>query len=197
VGQIESSEDMTAQDKPAKKNRGRKRDPGRTQAILDSAARQLLDVGYDHFRILDVAERAGCGTGAIYRRWSSKEALVAEAIRNIPPSTVFHSENPLEDLRAIVRRECDRYVKQPDRVPGLVSAMQSDTGIQQAVRDGFSVDDFRTIISRVLGPDNPHLPLLAELTPAILLLRASFNPNALTPEETTEAILALIQAARE
>lgn len=174
------------------RTRGRKRDPERTAAILEAAARQLLEVGYDRFRIQDVAVRAGCGTGAIYRRWSSKEVLVAEAIRGMPPSAVFDSDDAWADLRAIVRRECDRYQGQPDRVPGLVSAMQSDAGIQQAVREGYSVEAYRVILRRVLGEDHPHIDLLAELTPGVLLLRASFDPDGLQAEETTEAILGLV-----
>ncbi len=174
------------------KAKGRKRDPSRTKAILDAAAKLLLDVGYDRFRIQDVADRAGCGTGAIYRRWSSKEALVAEAIRNLPDSRLPQSSDPAEDLRAVIRRECDRYAKQPDKVPGLISAMRSDAGIRDAVRDGYSLDEFRAAIGRVVGLDHPHLALLAELTPAVLLLRSSFAPEMLTPESTTDAILALI-----
>ncbi len=176
------------------KAKGRKRDPSRTKAILDAAAKLLLEVGYDRFRIQDVAERAGSGTGAIYRRWASKEALVAEAIRNLADSSLPESDDAVEDLRAVIRRECDRHASQPDRVPGLISAMRSDEGIQDAVRDGYTLDQFRSAIARVLGPDHPHLTLLAELTPAILLLRSSFAPETLAPEATTAAILALIDA---
>mgnify|MGYP000226699443 CR=1 FL=1 len=186
--------DSTPPERRAPKTRGRRQDPERTAAILKAAARHLLDVGYDRFRIQEVAKRAACGTGAIYRRWSSKEALVAEAIRAMPPSEVFDSDDPWADLRAIVHRECERYAKRPDRVPGLVSAMQSDPGIQQAVREGYSVEAYRTLLARVLGPDNPHLGLLAELTPGVLLLRASFEPQALDTEATTDAVLALIRA---
>jgi AcrR family transcriptional regulator len=178
----------------APKPRGRKRRPGHTEAILEAAGKQLLEVGFDRFRMQDVATRAGCGIGAIYRRWSNKEALISAAIRAMPPSPGFHSGNAREDLRAVVRRECDRYARHPDRVPGMVSAMQADPGIRAAVREGYSVESFRSALAGVLGDDHPHLPLLAELTPAVLLLRASFAPEQLVAEETTEAILALVDA---
>ena len=67
--------------------RGRKRDEERTGEILEAAQAVLLDHGFDRFRIQDVATRAGCGTGAIYRRWASKEDLVADAIRTMPDPT--------------------------------------------------------------------------------------------------------------
>lgn len=176
------------------KVKGRKRDPGRTTAILDAAAKLLLDVGFDRFRIQEVAEQAGCGTGAIYRRWSSKEALMAEAIRNMRDSAPSQSPDAVADLRAIVRRECDRHAAKPDRVPGLVSAMRSDEGIRDAVREGYSVAGYRNAIARVVGEDSPHLDLLAELTPALALLRSVFAPETVVPERMTADILALIDA---
>jgi len=65
------------------KTTGRKRDDQRTEAILIAAADLLLEVGFDRIRTQDIAERAGAGKGAIYRRWPTKEALLAEAIREI------------------------------------------------------------------------------------------------------------------
>ena len=78
-----ASEDAGTGRRPAA-SRGRPRDDERTAAILDSATELLLGMGYDKLRIQDVADHAGCGTGAIYRRWKTKEDLVAEAIRNLP-----------------------------------------------------------------------------------------------------------------
>ena len=79
------------------KTRGRKRDTDRTDAILEAAGDLLLEVGFDRLRIQDVAERAGSGTGAIYRRWPRKEALLAEAIRAMPdPANPTASANPAE-----------------------------------------------------------------------------------------------------
>jgi AcrR family transcriptional regulator len=40
----------------------------------------LAEHGYDRMSMDDIASRAGVGKAAIYRRWSSKAAVVAEAI---------------------------------------------------------------------------------------------------------------------
>ena len=96
------------------KIRGRKRDTGRTDAILKAAEELLLDIGYDKLRIQDVAERAGSGTGAIYRRWPNKEALVAEAIRNMPDPDAEITDDPVADLRALVNRTCFAAADKPD-----------------------------------------------------------------------------------
>lgn len=54
----------------------RTRDP----AILDAALQGVAEVGYDRLSMDDIAARAGVGKAAIYRRWPSKEVVVADAI---------------------------------------------------------------------------------------------------------------------
>ena len=176
------------------KIRGRKRDTGRTDAILEAAEELLLDVGYDKLRIQDVAERAGSGTGAIYRRWPNKEALVAEAIRNMPDPDAEVTDDPVADLRALVDRKCFAAADKPDRVPGLISAMRSNAGIEDAVKAGYHLEHLRNAIARIIGPDHPHLDLLTELTPAITLQRASFTPETLDPQAMADEIISLIQS---
>lgn len=63
----------------------RTRSPGRLDrsldaAILDATLAGVADVGYDRLSMDDVASRAGVGKAAIYRRWPSKEVVVADAI---------------------------------------------------------------------------------------------------------------------
>ncbi len=176
------------------KIRGRKRDTGRTDAILEAAEELLLDVGYDKLRIQDVAERAGSGTGAIYRRWPNKEALVAEAIRNMPDPDAEVTDDPVADLRALVNRKCFAAADKPDRVPGLISAMRSNAGIEDAVKAGYHLEHLRDAIARIIGPDHPHLSLLTDLTPAIALQRASFTPETLDPQAMADEIISLIQS---
>ncbi|MEB3020402.1 TetR/AcrR family transcriptional regulator [[Mycobacterium] crassicus] len=54
----------------------RTRDP----AILDAALAALTENGYHDTNMNDIAARAGVGKAAIYRRWTSKAALIADAL---------------------------------------------------------------------------------------------------------------------
>lgn len=60
---------------------GRPRDELREQAILDAAIELLTEVGYDCLSIDMLATRARASKATIYRRWSGKAAVVAEAVR--------------------------------------------------------------------------------------------------------------------
>ncbi|WP_067722761.1 TetR/AcrR family transcriptional regulator [Nocardia yamanashiensis] len=67
---------MTAE---ATVRRGRPRDAARDQAILDATLAVLAETGYGGLTTAAVATRAGVSTATLYRRWSSKEALVVAA----------------------------------------------------------------------------------------------------------------------
>jgi len=49
-------------------------------AILEAAAALFAEHGYDHLTIEGIARRAGVGKQTIYRWWSSKGDVIAEAI---------------------------------------------------------------------------------------------------------------------
>ncbi len=56
------------------------------RAILDSALEQLGTVGWSGLTMEGVAAGAQTGKAAVYRRWPSKEDLVADALRSgLPP----------------------------------------------------------------------------------------------------------------
>ncbi|MEV5953319.1 helix-turn-helix domain-containing protein [Streptomyces sp. NPDC051987] len=58
------------------------------RAILDAALEQLGTVGWIGLTMVGVAARARTGKSAVYRRWPSKEELVADALRaGLPPFT--------------------------------------------------------------------------------------------------------------
>jgi AcrR family transcriptional regulator len=82
----------------------RTRDP----AILDAALAALADNGYDATNMNDIAARAGVGKAAIYRRWSSKAALITDALVYWRPDLLTDDApdtGSLEgDLDAIVER---------------------------------------------------------------------------------------------
>jgi AcrR family transcriptional regulator len=55
-------------------------DRSRDPAILNAALAALAEHGYDATNMNDIAARAGVGKAAIYRRWSSKAALITDAL---------------------------------------------------------------------------------------------------------------------
>ncbi len=173
---------------------GRKRDEQRTDAILGAAADLLLEVGFDRIRTQDVAERAGAGKGAIYRRWPTKEALLAEAIRTMPAGEAPVTDDPLADLRTVVGQRCRSTEAKPDLVPGLISAMRADDGIEAAVKDGYDLTYVRDTIARILGADHPHLDLLTDMTRAVPTHRAAFTPESLDGDAMTDEIVSLIES---
>ena len=76
---------------------GSPRKPGRPRsseadaAIIEATIALLAEVGYQALSLERVAALAQVGKKTIYRRWSSKEALVCDAIRSL------QSEMPLVD----------------------------------------------------------------------------------------------------
>jgi AcrR family transcriptional regulator len=83
-------------------------DRSRDPAILNGALAALTENGYDATNMDDIAARAGVGKAAIYRRWSSKAALIADALVYWRPDLVTN-EAPdtgslAGDLEAIVER---------------------------------------------------------------------------------------------
>jgi AcrR family transcriptional regulator len=181
----------TAGTRPAS-TRGRKRDEDRTHSILQAAGSLLVEAGFDKFRIQDVADRAGSGVGAIYRRWETKEALAADAIRGLPDPQIEHTDNPIADLRALLHEKIAVAAANPDILPGAVAAIRGDAHIADALRDRFTTEPYRQAIARVLGPNHPQLRLLAELSTAISLHRNCLDPEPIDPDELTEEIVGLI-----
>jgi AcrR family transcriptional regulator len=59
---------------------GRPRSEASHQAIIRATLELLLEVGYRSLTMEAVRDRAGVGKATIYRRWSSKEDLVRDAI---------------------------------------------------------------------------------------------------------------------
>lgn len=80
---------------------GRPRDPETTAAILSATLALLAQRGYAATSTADVAAMARASKATIYRRWPSKFALVADAIRHgirtASPATP-RTGDPREDL---------------------------------------------------------------------------------------------------
>src|SRR6516165_6196245 len=112
---------------PERGSLGRPRAEDRTPAILEAAKALLGEVGYDRLRIQDVADRAGAGLATLYRRWPTKQALVADALRYhaealFPPV----QEDPRADLQALYGVLFEKLCGEGGEVlPGLLVALRT------------------------------------------------------------------------
>ncbi|MEU9286688.1 TetR/AcrR family transcriptional regulator [Streptomyces sp. NPDC048275] len=85
------------------------------RAILDAALEQLSTVGWNGLTMEGVAARAQTGKAAVYRRWPSKEDLVADALKAGLPSLAEAPDlgSVREDLLELCRQVREAMFSQP------------------------------------------------------------------------------------
>ncbi|MEU6095912.1 TetR/AcrR family transcriptional regulator [Streptomyces sp. NPDC047079] len=85
------------------------------RAILDAALEQLSTVGWNGLTMEGVAAGAQTGKAAVYRRWSSKEDLVADALQaGLPRFDVAPDLGSVrEDLLALCRQAREAMYSRP------------------------------------------------------------------------------------
>jgi AcrR family transcriptional regulator len=133
--------------------RGRKRDPGIDERVLEVAGRQLAASGYDALSIAAVAHDAGTTRQAVYRRWPTKASLAAAALQRAveEPAIADASPHPYHDLVAELV-DFQRGVSLPGRM-SLVGTMLQD-GIDPTIRARYQ--------QRVIAPRRRRLRAILE-----------------------------------
>jgi AcrR family transcriptional regulator len=121
------------------------RNPGRFDrsldaAILDAALAGLAEQGYDRMGMDDIASRARVGKAAIYRRWPSKAAVVAEAIAHwrrgrgpLQPPDTGSLRGDIEALVAAVPEFTDADLSMIKVVVGLATAAMHNPALAAAL----------------------------------------------------------------
>jgi AcrR family transcriptional regulator len=93
---------------------GRPRSAQAHKAIIDATLELLAEEGFQGLSIEEVAARAGVGKTTIYRRWSSKEELVMEAIRQVQIDVpVMDTGNFRNDLAALLKTVYQGFMAHP------------------------------------------------------------------------------------
>ncbi|MDX2292285.1 MULTISPECIES: TetR/AcrR family transcriptional regulator [Streptomyces] len=123
----------------------RRRGPVLERAILEAALDQLSSVGWNGLTMERVALGAQTGKAAVYRRWPSKEDLVADALQAGLPR--FDEAPDLGDVREELYELCCRVRDVMNSRPGLaLRAVLHECDEEAAVR-------FRILIETgVVGP---------------------------------------------
>ena len=119
---------------------GRPREARADHAILAAALELMAERGVPDLRMDDIADRAGVGKAAIYRRYRSKDELVAAAVSALVSEiTVPDSGSTRADLLSLMRDAIEVYSGPvaAGAMPSLVEAMHRDPELARAIRDDF------------------------------------------------------------
>jgi AcrR family transcriptional regulator len=153
----------------------------------------VREVGYDAATMDAVAARARVGKATVYRRWATKEKLVAEAVAGIVRAVpVPDTGTTRGDLLALMRAALAMYADAATGplLSGLVAAMARSAPIARAVRAGL-VARWRVGVGTVLdrgvarGDLRPSLDRELALD---LLFGPLFHRYLLTGEQLDERL---------
>ena len=126
-------------DPPRTSRGGRPRDPSRDGVIRAAILSLLAEVGYGALTMDAVAAEAGVGKATIYRRWRTKEDLVADTIAEISRAEVTPADTgTLEgDLREMLHTIVGA-VNGPTgaATQALLSTVPHNPALAAAFRDG-------------------------------------------------------------
>src|SRR5215470_1488934 len=90
---------------------GRPRNPGVDRAVLRAALELFFEHGVAGASIEKIAKRAGVAKTSVYRRWSSREALLAQAIEAFRNATGYTTDlldrTPPQDFVKMLIDACD------------------------------------------------------------------------------------------
>lgn len=126
---------MTTSDTP---RLGRPRDASRDVAILEAAIAILAETGFERMTMDMVAVRAKAGKGTVYRRWSSKQELVLDAIAQMKREQVDLGNLPdtgtlRGDMMALFRARSVAETEQKLRaMAGLATLLAQDPSLADA-----------------------------------------------------------------
>ena len=84
--------------KTATRPRGRPRRALARKSIVDATLELLAEGGFQAATIDAIATKAGVGRNTIYRRWSSKELLIADALRELTSELDVHEGKDIHAL---------------------------------------------------------------------------------------------------
>jgi AcrR family transcriptional regulator len=145
------------------------------QAILQAAAAELAEVGYQNLTMDSVAARAGTSKNVIYRRWPSRAALCVAAYRQMLPSDPQDTPDTGDlrlDALSLLNRANDRMFSPEGKIlRELLTDLQNDPERVREIRDQI-----------VQASVRPWLTVLARAA-----ARGEIDPAALTPRVATVA----------
>lgn len=144
--------------------RGRAQDTGRDDVILRATLELLAEQGYHALTMTNVAARAGVSKATLYRRWTAKADVVADAVATLSPlkTPPYPGTSLRDDLLALMLQvgNCDN---QPEIVMATMEMARSYPDLYRTLTERSSTfvrAELSTLAARAV--EAGHAPLSAE-----------------------------------
>jgi AcrR family transcriptional regulator len=171
----------------SKKSPGRPRSAQSHQAMLQATLELLAEVGFEAMSIEAIAARAGVGKTTIYRRYSGKAELVADAIESIREEIIIPDTGSLwGDMDALIQNAAQISLNPLGRqtVAMIISSASSNaefaqiywTKYLQPRREAFAVVLERAKARQEIEP-NLDPGLVFDTMSGIMLYAMIFQPT--------------------
>jgi AcrR family transcriptional regulator len=187
----------------------RRRGAALENAIYSATLSELAEAGYARLALDRIAHRAKIGRASLYRRWSSKQDLVAEAVAHALPSLEQAPDtgSVRGDLLACFE-QMHRLLDGPGRLALQALAAElhdpADNALVTVVRDRVLEPRLQLVLDALLkGVDRGEVraqaavPLLARTGPALLfqhlLMFGTTPPRSLIEDIVDRVILPAVR----
>jgi AcrR family transcriptional regulator len=183
---------------------GRPRDPHLAEAVLEATLQLVGEIGLTAMTVDAVAQRAGVGKAAIYRRWTSKEAMLLEAWRDLVEPVDLPDTGSLRGdltvaMAALAGPSSGDVVRRS--LPHLIAAARVNPDLEATLNDFFEERrrPLRAVLARAadrgeLRPDI-DLELLHDLVVGPLIYRRMITGRSLGPRQQSQLVEMVIAAA--
>ncbi len=120
--------------------RGRAQDTSRDDAIIEAALELLTEKGYHGLTMSEVAARAGVSKATLYRRWTAKADVVADAVATISPMRPprYPGTSLRDDLIALME-EAGRCDDRPAIVIATFEMAREHPDLYRTLSDRFAL----------------------------------------------------------
>ncbi|MFD7408147.1 TetR/AcrR family transcriptional regulator [Streptomyces sp. NPDC059866] len=156
--------------------------PERESELYAAVLDLLREVGYESLTMDGIAARTRCSKATLYRQWTGKPELVAQALRHEKPATLdgIDTGSLRGDLHALVAQIDDRQVeKDTALMRALIHAVHTHPELLQALRDvlidpeltGFNALLARAVERGEIAADRPATAYVSHMLIGALVAR--------------------------
>ena len=183
--------------------RGRPRHAATRKAIVEATLELLAERGFQAATMDEIAARAGVGKNTIYRRWASKEELIADAIRDLTAELDVQEDGEIYERLLARIRDFTHVFADPvlgRLLPGLLGELERNPAFASAYVERIVTPRYERIIAllreavdrgELAEGTDPEVVADLLIGPPLLRLRFPFGLPDLPeryPEEVLETI---------